>query len=218
MGDSPEFSYIYISNTAQGTLTKLNTQTMIEEGRYITRPDQNGSPSRTSVNLSGDVAVANRNGGITKVYARLEDCKDQNGTPGIQTSANKDNILPWGQEECVAWYTAFPQYNSQRPVAWTAGDFNEGTCTFSNQKVWSSGRTVNDVVEVVRLDGDTGALEATIPIPGIDVGGFGAYGGVVDGEDGDHHPITTGASGSRATSAGPDASIPRPSNGISSMA
>jgi hypothetical protein len=184
MGNSPEFSYIYISNTAQGTLTKLNTQTMVEEGRYITRPDQNGSPSRTSVNLSGDVAVANRNGGITKVYARVEDCEDTNGIPGIQTSANKNDILPWGQEECVAWYTPFPQYSSQRPVAWTAGDFDQGTCTYTNQKVWTSGRTGAQQVEVVRLDGDTGLVEGTVPIPGINVGSFGAYGGVVDGDDG----------------------------------
>jgi hypothetical protein len=178
-----DFSYIYISNTAQGTLTKLNTQTMIEEGRYLTRPDSNGSPSRTSVNLSGDVAVANRNGGLTKVYARLEDCQESNGMPGIQTSSNKDDILAWGVEECVAWYTPFPGYSSQRPVAWTAGDFNQAACSYSNQKVWSSGS--NGIsVDVVRLDGDTGELEATVPIPGIQAGGFGAYGGVVDGEDG----------------------------------
>jgi hypothetical protein len=178
-----DFSYIYISNTAQGTLTKLNTQTMIEEGRYLTRPDSNGSPSRTSVNLSGDVAVANRNGGLTKVYARLEDCQESNGMPGIQTSSNKDDILAWGVEECVAWYTPFPMYSSQRPVAWTAGEFNQAACSYSNQKVWSSGS--NGVsVDVVRLDGNTGELEATVPIPGIQPGGFGAYGGVVDGEDG----------------------------------
>jgi hypothetical protein len=182
-GGNTDFSYIYISNTAQGTLTKLNTQTMIEEGRYITRPDGNGSPSRTSVSLSGDVAVANRNGGITKVYARSEDCQDSNGMPGIQTSSSKDDILAWGVEECVAWHTPFPQYSSQRPVAWTAGDFNQGSCSYSNQKVWSSGSN-GASVEVVRLDGDTGMLEATVPIPGIQVGGFGAYGGVVDGEDG----------------------------------
>jgi hypothetical protein len=182
-GGNTEFSYIYISNTAQGTLTKLNTQTMIEEGRYVTRPDSNGSPSRTSVSLSGDVAVANRNGGLTKVYARHGDCQDTNGMPGIQTSSSKDDILAWGVEECVAWYTPFPQYTSQRPVAWTAGDFNQGACSYSNQKVWSSG-TNGATVEVVRLDGDTGMVEGTIPIPGIQVGGFGAYGGVVDGEDG----------------------------------
>ena len=182
-GNDPEFSYIYISNTAQGTLSKLNTQTMIEEGRYITRPDGSGSPSRTSVSLSGDVAVANRSGGLTKVYARLADCAETNGMPGIQTSANKDDILAWGVEECVAWHTPFPQYTSQRPVAWTAGDFDQGGCTYTNQKVWSAG-LVGGSVEVVRVNGDTGALEATIPIPGISVGGFGAYGGVVDGEDG----------------------------------
>jgi hypothetical protein len=183
-GGDTEFSYIYISNTGQSTLSKLNTQTMIEEGRYVTRPDANGSPSRTSVSLSGDVAVANRNGGITKVYARLEDCTESNGMPGIQTSSGKDDILPWGVDECVAWYTPFPQYLSQRPVAWTAGDFNQGACTYSNQKVWSSGSDLSSYVEVIRLDGDTGALEATVPIPGIEIGGFGAYGGVVDGDDG----------------------------------
>jgi hypothetical protein len=181
-GGGTDFSYIYISNTAQGTLTKLNTQTMIEAGRYQTRPDANGSPSRTSVNLSGDVAVANRNGGLTKVYARLEDCQESNGMPGIQTSSGKDDILAWGVEECVAWYTPF-QYTSQRPVAWTAGDFNQAACSYSNQKVWSSGSNGFNV-DVVRLDGDTGELEATVPIPGIQAGAFGAYGGVVDAEDG----------------------------------
>src|SRR5690349_784454 len=60
-GKTPEFSYIWVANAGQSTISKINTQTMVEEGRYITRPDSNGNPSRTSVNLSGDVAVANRN-------------------------------------------------------------------------------------------------------------------------------------------------------------
>ena len=77
---------------------------MIEEGRYVTRPGQTGDPSRTSVNLVGDVAVANRNGGLTKVYARSEKCAESNGMPGIQTSTDS-NYLPWGVEECVAWHT-----------------------------------------------------------------------------------------------------------------
>ena len=57
-----ELSYIWIANTQQGTISKIDTQTMLEEGRYQAKPS-NGDPSRTSVNLQGDVAVANRPGG-----------------------------------------------------------------------------------------------------------------------------------------------------------
>ncbi|MCB9753110.1 MAG: hypothetical protein H6713_24405 [Myxococcales bacterium] len=177
MGDV-EFSYIYISNTAQGTLSKLNTQTMIEEGRYITRPDGVGSPSRTSVNLSGDVAVANRNGGITKVYARVDDCLDSNGTPGVQTSQSKDDILAWGEEECVAWHTPF-DYTTQRPVQWTAGEFNNATCAWENQMLWTSGAK-NNLLDVLLLDGDTGEVVNMVSIPEVPPLSFGAYGGAVD--------------------------------------
>ncbi|HVH98128.1 MAG TPA: hypothetical protein VM869_05450, partial [Enhygromyxa sp.] len=38
-GDDVEFSYIWVANSAEGTLSKINTQTLEEEGRYITRPD-----------------------------------------------------------------------------------------------------------------------------------------------------------------------------------
>jgi hypothetical protein len=181
MGD-PEFSYIWIANTVQGTITKLDTQTMVEQGRYQTRPDINGSPSRTSVNLSGDVAVANRNGGVTKVYARVDDCQDTNGTPGIQTSSGKDDILAWGQEECVAWHTPFA-YTTQRPVAWTAGVLNVATCKYEGQKLWTAGADAQAQmnIDVVLLNGDDGSIEATIPVP-VAVAGFGAYGGAVDAE------------------------------------
>lgn len=181
MGD-PEFSYIWIANTAQGTITKLDTQTMVELGRYQTRPDPNGSPSRTSVNLSGDVAVANRNGGVTKVYARTSDCKDTNGTPGIQTSTGKLDILAWGQEECVAWHTPFP-YTTQRPVAWTAGTFNPATCKYEKQKLWTAGADSGAAtnIDVLLLNGDDGTVEKMVTVP-VQVYGFGAYGGAVDAE------------------------------------
>ena len=51
--------YIWIANSAEGTVSKIRTETMVEEGRYLTRPDGAGDPSRTSVSLRGNVAVAN---------------------------------------------------------------------------------------------------------------------------------------------------------------
>jgi len=177
----PDFSYIWIANSQQGTISKIDTQTLQEKGRYRVRPDSNGSPSRTSVNLTGDVAVANRNGGVAKVYARVDNCVESNGMPGIQTSTDS-NMLPWGVEECVAWYTPF-NYISQRPLAWTAGTFNEDTCAWENQKVWTSGVSNGQPgVTVHRLNGQTGVVEDTVPIPNINNGYYGIYGTAVDKE------------------------------------
>ena len=173
-----DFSYIYISNTNQGTISKLNTQTMEEEARYYTRADAAGSPSRTSVNLMGDVAVANRSGGITKFHARLDNCTESNGMAGIQTSTGKDDILPWDEEECRAWHTPFT-YFTQRPVAWTAGEYNQGNCTWQNMKLWTSGTESGGTIEVLLLDGEDGMVEFMVDT-GITPGSFGAYGGAVD--------------------------------------
>jgi streptogramin lyase len=175
----PDVSYIWIANSDQGTISKINTQTLKEEGRYIVRPDQAGSPSRTSVNLTGDVAVANRNGGVAKVYAREESCVESNGMPGIQTSKDA-NFLPWGQDECVAWFTPM-QYTSQRPVAWTQGTFNEDSCGWENSKLWTSGNNLqNGTVDVLRLDGQTGAIEDKVEVMGVGADYYGLYGAAVD--------------------------------------
>ncbi|MFY0531921.1 hypothetical protein [Nannocystis pusilla] len=91
-GGMPEFSFIWIANSVEGTVSKIDTFTGVEVGRYVTGPDTSGlgdannGPSRTSVNLYGDAAVANRNGGVTKIAARLEDCPDTNGNGVADTS------------------------------------------------------------------------------------------------------------------------------------
>ncbi|MEX1363720.1 MAG: hypothetical protein AB1Z98_11370, partial [Nannocystaceae bacterium] len=90
-----ELAYIWVANSAEGTVSKINTSTMVEEGRYLTRPDGNGDPSRTSVNLAGDVAVANRFGGLVKFRADASTCVEHNGMPGIQTSSGPTDVLPW---------------------------------------------------------------------------------------------------------------------------
>ena len=170
VGD-PDFSFIWIANSAEGTVSKIDTQTMVELGRYIVRPDANGNPSRTSVNLNGDVVIANRSGGITKIFARPEDCPD----PG-NTSTGSADVKPW-PDGCVAWHTPMT-YASQRPVAWTQGTFNNGTCRYDDTKVWTSG--ANATIDVILVDGETGMIEETIPIPGVVPNFYGIYGGAVD--------------------------------------
>ncbi|MCR9159851.1 MAG: hypothetical protein ACE37F_05840 [Nannocystaceae bacterium] len=179
-----EFSYIWIANSSQGTISKIDTTTGEELGRYITRPDGNGNPSRTSVNRFGDVAVANRSGGITKVFADPEDCLESNGVPGIQTSTGPDDVLPWGEDECIAWYTEIA-HNNNRPVAWTNGTLNEETCEYEGVDVYTAylDSGVAGTVEIARLDGTTGVVQNTIPMPETPLQSHGFYGAAVDGED-----------------------------------
>ncbi|MCA9715507.1 MAG: hypothetical protein H6713_39760 [Myxococcales bacterium] len=183
-----DFSHIWIANAEQGTVSKIDTTTMEELGRYITRPDGNGNPSRTSVNFNGDVAVANRHGGLTKIYARHADCDEMaNGQPGLQTSSGADDILPWGQDDCIAWYTPFNTTN-QRPVAWEQGTFNPDTCKWEGARVWTVTSATPGLpglggpggVIVYRLNGDSGAVEDMVPIETFPGAQFGAYGGAVD--------------------------------------
>jgi hypothetical protein len=173
-GGAADFSYIWIANSNESTVSKINTETLIEEGRYITRPDSAGSPSRTSVNLNGDAVIANRSGGITMIFARVENCA------GPNTSTGAADVKPW-PDDCVGWHTPMV-YASQRPVAWTAGTFDDSTCRYEGTKVWTSG--ANATIDVHLLDGETGVVEQTVPVPGQDPGFFGIYGGAVD--SGDH--------------------------------
>jgi hypothetical protein len=175
-----DFSYIWIANSPQGTVSKIDTQSLVELARYQVRPQGGGDPSRTSVNLSGDMVVGSRFGGVTKIYARQADCVDDNGTPGLQTSNGKNNVLAWGEEECVAWYTDY-SFLSERAVAWTSGEFNQGTCKWEDAEVWVG--ATNDAVnlEILRLNGDTGVEQDSVQIPGT--AGFmsrSPYGAAVD--------------------------------------
>jgi hypothetical protein len=170
-GGAPDFSYIWIANSAESTVSKIDTQTLVEQGRYITRPDSNGNPSRTSVNLNGDMAIANRSGGVTMIYAIAERCPNP-----ANTSTGPGDVKPW-QDGCVGWHTPFA-YASQRPLAWTQGEFDTSTCRYENTKLWTSG--ANGSIDVVLMDGETGVVEATVPIPGVAPNFYGIYGGAVD--------------------------------------
>jgi hypothetical protein len=169
-------------------MTKLNTETVIEEGRYWTQPTMNssGSPSRTTVSLSGNVAIANRSngGGVAKFWARIEDCSESNGQGGIQTSTGANDILSWDDEECRAWYNGFPgkNYWSNRPMAWAPGVLNEGTCEYEDEKLWTSG-SFQGGTDVLLIDGETGEIDETVQmgiyVPSLTNGYL--YGGAVDG-------------------------------------
>ena len=185
-----ELAYIWIANADEGTVSKINVRTMEEEGRYITRPDGAGNPSRTSVNLSGDVAVANRHGGLTKFYSDPDKCQESNGMAGIQTSSGAGDVLPYDVEECRAWYTEFPVTN-QRPVAWLPSGVTKDDCTSENERVWTVASATPGLgpgiggaggVNVYLVNGDDGSVEEELLVEEFSGFQLGAYGGAVNAE------------------------------------
>ncbi|MBI2898157.1 MAG: hypothetical protein HYY06_31685 [Deltaproteobacteria bacterium] len=97
---------IWVANSQEGTVSKVDTRTRLEEGRYATGPGGGQgwglNPSRTTVNPRGDVVVANRDHG-SATYIRASDCEDENGNGVIDTSGGGDDVLAWGEDECAVW-------------------------------------------------------------------------------------------------------------------
>lgn len=186
-----DFSIIWISNSPAGHVSKIDTKTGVELGRYYTGPT-NGQddPSRTSVNLQGDVAVTNRAGGITKFASEVERCIDQNGNGQIETSTGPNDVRPFGTDECMLWHVQLPypdMDNTQgpRPTAWDTGS-GMNPCEISDDRVWVGWwfRSMNTAT-FHRLDGATGNLLDEVVKPNWDVTlskTYGPYGGAVDGE------------------------------------
>ncbi|MBN1769712.1 MAG: hypothetical protein JXB32_00505 [Deltaproteobacteria bacterium] len=177
-------SYIWIANSAEGTLSKLCTLDGVEVGRYVTSPlGALGDPSRTSVNLHGDMVVTNRSPGgetpagpssVTKFAAELEDCIDRDGDTTIRTSTGATDVLPWGEDECMIWNTTLPDAGSTSPIGAraTAWDGTEDSYTGLGGHVWIGAL---DTGGVFKLDGDTGAVAGRTHVTNM------PYGGAMDG-------------------------------------
>ena len=182
------FSYIWIANSGQDTVSKIDTRTGVEEGRYLTG---GGSPSRTSVNLRGDVAVSSRNpAGVAKIAARREDCADRDGDGQITTSTGPHDVLPWGDDECVLWFVEIPSsglYQGPRPTAWEGGaEPDAEDCDADSPRLWVGFEGLSGDGVFWRLDGDDGTLVDSVTVPAwpgaAPIGPVGPYGGAVNAE------------------------------------
>lgn len=181
-----EFSIIWIANDYQGTVSKIDTNTLVELGRYYTNATQGGGrPSRTSVNLLGDVAISNRDpGSVTKIAAQKHNCVDTSGDGQIQTSTGANDVLPWGTDECVLWHVPIDSSgfdNGPRPTAWEGGSAAQDPCTTEQPRLWVGYKDDDDNAIFMRLDGATGGV-----LDIVDAGFWagdgdkGPYGGAVN--------------------------------------
>ena len=75
--------YLWAANTNDDTVSKFNTFTHEEEGRYWV----GDNPSRTAVDLDGNMWVIGRDDGrVTKVLWDVTSCPDRNGNGIVDTS------------------------------------------------------------------------------------------------------------------------------------
>ena len=95
--------YIWIAASARGTVLRINTETGAIIGEYLSAPAGRGrDPSRTTVDLNGNVWVGNRaeadGGRGSVVHIGLRDngqCVDRNGNGVIDTSKGLGDVRAW---------------------------------------------------------------------------------------------------------------------------
>ncbi len=177
---------IWIANSAEGTVSRFRTDAPHQEtGRFLVgdsndpagplpaaRPRLTMDPSRTSVNLLGDVYVGNREwiayaedgsrrsrapsptmGSVVRISSRGARCPDTNGDGTITTSTD-GRYLPWGQDDCVLWFTDLQPFGLTRIRSIAAQDI-EGPTGDLQQFVWVGGYDSN---LIAKLDGVTGEV------------------------------------------------------------
>lgn len=112
------FSFIWVPNSNEGTVSKVDTVTGQEVARYRTGPQNNGNPSRTTVDLDGSCWLGNRQTGTAVKIGLLENGGyiDRNHNGIIETSRdlNGDGVITgselllWGQDNACygRWYSS----------------------------------------------------------------------------------------------------------------
>lgn len=192
------FPFIWIANSGEGTISKLDVTTGKELGRYRTGPG-NGNPSRTTVDQDGNVWVGNRNNNtLTKVGLKeFGQCIDRNGNGVIDTStpvqANAEtettfnpDIKDWtgsfgdglgitnAADECILLHVALTGNENETPtpsvVISTPSDIRTVAIDPDNN-VFAGGNGQNSLF---KINGTTGAVIKSIATQQPH------YGGVVD--------------------------------------
>jgi len=167
------YDFIWMALSGRGTAVRVDTNTGAVLGEYFTSPNGMGrNPSRTTVDLDGNVWVGNRNeasggrGSVTKISAN----------PTGPTSSGLGNVLPWtnsgGADTLGGTSTAADSAILQ--YVRTPGTNVRTMAIDANNDLWTGGWG-NHAHQLI--DGTTGALVGGESFNS----GQGGYGGLVDG-------------------------------------
>lgn len=156
------FGHLWIPNTADGTVSRIDTEAAVETARYATGGTE---PSRAAVDRAGDVWVLNREFGGTasavKIAGERERCVDRDGD-GLETSGGPSDVLPFGDDECVL--LRVPVGADGGVARAIAIDGDRGLDQISGGDAWVG---LHDEEAIVELDGLTGEARSRIDTPGF---------------------------------------------------
>jgi streptogramin lyase len=167
-------STVWVPNSEDGTLSRIDAETAVETARYATA-DLTGvppEPSRVAVDWNGDAWVLNRafggQGTVTKIAASLARCVDRDEDGTIRTSRGPEDVLPFGDDECVLLHVpvgspAPPGSDGAVPRA-IAIDGDRSLDGASGGDVWVG---LHGEEAVVELDGLTGEVRRRIETAGF---------------------------------------------------
>ena len=191
--------FIWVPNQ-EGTVSKIDTETGDELGRYWISPPGLGitKPSRTTIDLEGNCWVGVRSAGTVVKIGLFEagNWVDRNGDGVCQTShdTNGDGditgseILGWGADECVLHEIFLkPGVEATRvpgATPHTSADYDTGQLSTSprslaidaSNNLWTARY---NPAKYFYVDGDTGAILRSVNIESH-FGSDGPYGAVID--------------------------------------
>ncbi len=170
--------FLWVAVSGKGTVVKIDTDTGQVLGEYWSSPSgQPKNPSRTTVDMNGNVWTANRDGNSVVHIGLVEEdqCVDRNNNGVIDTSTGLNDIRPWSnaggadtnggvstaEDECILHYTRVHSSGTRH------------VSVDENNDVWVSGTGGRNFD---LLDGDTGQIIRTEWSVG-----YGGYGGLIDG-------------------------------------
>lgn len=181
------FPFIWVANSGENTISKIDTRTGQELGVYRTTPSGGaGNPSRTTVDQDGNVWVGNRDGNtIVKVGLKeFGQCVDRNNNGVIDSSTGRLDIKPWtgsdmsgAEDECILKYVTLMADGVTTPTDIRTVAIDPQNNVFVGGYYRSS---------LFKIDGNTGAIIAAT------MSQQSHYGGVVD-KDGNLWSMSSGS-------------------------
>jgi len=93
--------FIWIANSGENTVSKIDTVTGCELGRYLTGPG-NEDPSRTTVDINGDLWVGNRSSNTATKFLLNPPAGATSQPDNVDCTINPASVLPWGTDVAMA--------------------------------------------------------------------------------------------------------------------